>query len=132
MASSAYYWGEMLRLRRKIDNQKEKLSKYKEFLAKLKKLYGEFSPVISQMRGAESSFANGGYLSGGKTLTQGKLLTQATHLSKVQDNVQNLIDATELEIENINTKISALEASHQSAENSYYAAKAEEEAASKK
>lgn len=132
MESSAVYWSEMLRLRRKIDNQKEKLEKYKEYLPKLNKLNRDFHPTISQMRMAETNFANGGYVSGGQTLTEGKLLTLAEHLSNVESNLQYVIKGTEQEIENIIAKIASLEASHQQAENNYIAAKAAEDFAAGK
>ena len=132
MESSAAYWSDMLRIRRKIDNQKEKLEKYRQYLPKLNKLARDFHPTISQMQMAEKNFANGGYIDAGQTLTEGKLISMAELLSNVESNLQYVIKGTQVEIENILAKIASLEASHQEAENNYIAAKAAEDYAAGK
>lgn len=130
--NSSDYLRQMQRIAKEKRSQMEKRAKYREYLAKLNKLNGDFHPIIAQMRSAEADFANGGYVSGGKTLTSGKLLTQAEHLSEVQENLQTVIKGTEQEIENITMEINTLEANYQTAVANYNAALAEEAASASK
>lgn len=122
MATKADYKNQMDAFATEKAEKEAKKAQYEKFLENINQMNQQIGPVINQMRQAESSFANGGYVAGNKSLTEGKLLTQADRLSSAQSNLQSVIKAAQLEIVDLSYEIRVAESNYQSAKAAYEAA----------
>ena len=119
MATKAEYKSLMDTYAAEKSEKEAKKAEYEKFLENINQMNSQIGPVVTQMTQAETNFANGGYVSDGKSLTQGKLLTQANRLSDAQSNLQSVIRATTLEISNLNYEIRVAENNYQNAKAGY-------------
>jgi len=105
MASSSYYYAEMLDYSRAKRIREEKKEEYNNYLKKLENLRSNLDGAYENLVNSETNFKNGGYVVdgipyGNETLKNNyKLLTKTTSsLDKVIKNTKNKIEDIEDEI----------------------------------
>lgn len=124
--TSSYYYQLMLDISQQKRGLELKREEYVNYKKKLVDLNNIIAKLPSNMIKAEKSFAKGGYISGGETLSKGELETQADHAEEVYDNLKNIISKMDMSISDMAQKISKLSNDYQSAQYSYNAAKRQE------
>ena len=126
MLSSSNYYNQMTRHNNTKSSLVNKKSSYETYLQKLKDLKAKLNPIKEDVGNTYSSFASGGYVSDGETLDQGQLQNKSSILESDIEVLENIIEKTDMLIEDIQDEINYYEGLYQTAKTNYYKALEEE------
>ena len=105
MASSSYYYSEMLDYSRAKRSSEEKKTEYESYIKKLKLLFANLEGVYGNLVACDDAFNSGGYIVNGVTLDQGALYKNYVLLATVVTNLDDVILKTQNRIEAISNDV---------------------------
>ena len=122
--TSAYYQGVMANCDAMIAVEKTKYTQYEQLCTLIGQLCSSISSVQTAMTNCETKFLDGGYRTGGKSLSDGTLPKEAERLNETKEHLETSLKKAKLKMIDIKEKIRHLEAQRAAAEAAYISAKA--------
>lgn len=122
--TSAYYQGVMAECDAQIAIEAAKHAKYEQLCNLIAQLCSTISSVQTAMTNCENKFLNGGYRTGGKSLSDGTLPKEADKLNETKEHLETSQKKSHLKMVEITEKIKVLQSQRAAAEAAYLSAKA--------
>ena len=126
MASSSYYYSQMLDYSRSKRACEEKKEEYNNYLKKLENLSINLDTAFDDLVNSESNFKNGGYVNDGVPIGNDTLKNSYKSLEKSISILEKVIKKTKDRIDDINDDINKYKRLYNSANENYKEAKKRE------